>query len=186
MKNHKILIVAVLFFSAAFVNAQTFVEEDKVINLGIGLGTSLYSGAGYNMSIPPISASFEYGLMELGPGILGVGGYIGVSGYKWEYSSLGTTYGWKYNNFIIGARGNYHYGFVENLDTYGGFMLGYNIVTSKATGDWPAEMDLSANTGSFVGAFYVGGRYYFNEKFAAMAELGYGVVYLNIGVAFKL
>ena len=180
------IIFAVLLFSAAFVNAQSFVEKDKVINLGIGLGTSLYSGTGYNMSIPPISASFEYGLMELGPGILGVGGYIGISGYKWEYSSLGTTYGWKYNNFIIGARGNYHYGFVENLDTYGGFMLGYNIVTSKATGDWPAEIDDSANSGSFVGAFYVGGRYYFSEKFAAMAELGYGVVYLNLGVAFKL
>jgi hypothetical protein len=36
-----------------------------------------------------------------------------------------------------------------------------------------------------VSSFFVGGRYYFSEFFAAMLELGYGVSYLNIGVALK-
>ena len=187
MRNHKIIIVALLFFSAVCVNAQPFVVKDKVINIGIGLGSPLYSGTGYKMTLPPISGSFEYGLMDLGPGVLGIGGYFGISGYKWEYNDpVYGKYGWKYSNFTFGVRGNYHYSFVDKLDTYGGMMLGYNIVTSKTIGDWPPEWNMSANSSSFAWSIYAGARYYFTEKFAAMAELGYGVAILNLGIALKL
>jgi hypothetical protein len=65
-------------------------------------------------------------------------------------------------------------------------MLGYNIVSSKATGNWPALYgDLSANASSFIWSFYIGGRYYVADAIAVMAELGYGIAWLNIGVAFK-
>jgi hypothetical protein len=168
-------------------NSQPFMKGDKVINVGLGIGSTLYSGVGYKTGLPPLSASFEVGVTELGPGILGVGGYFGISSYKWEDSFGGTTYGWKYSNIIIGARGNYHYSFAEKLDTYAGLMLGYNIVNSKATGTWPALYgDLSANSSAFIWSLYVGGRYYFSDSFAVMAELGYGIAWLNIGVAFKL
>ncbi|KPL12418.1 MAG: hypothetical protein AMS26_17900 [Bacteroides sp. SM23_62] len=168
-------------------NSQPFVKGDKVINVGLGIGSTLYSGVGYKTGLPPLSASLEVGVTELGPGILGVGGYFGISSYKWEDSYGGTTYGWKYSNIIIGARGNYHYIFAEKLDTYAGLMLGYNIVNSKATGTWPALFgDLSANSSTFIWSLYVGGRYYFSDSFAVMAELGYGIAWLNIGVAFKL
>ncbi len=36
-----------------------------------------------------------------------------------------------------------------------------------------------------VSSFFIGGRYYFSDSMAAMLELGYGVAYLNLGVAFK-
>ncbi len=152
----------------------------------MGIGSTLYSGSGYKTVLPPLSASFEIGVTELGPGILGVGGYLGLSSYKWEDAYGGSSWGWKYSNTIIGARGNYHYNFAENLDTYAGLMLGYNIINSKETGDWPSGYDdYSANSSSFIWAFYVGGRYYFSDSFAAMLELGYGIAWLNIGVAFK-
>jgi hypothetical protein len=64
-------------------------------------------------------------------------------------------------------------------------MLGYNILNSKETGDWPSGTYYSANSSAFIWAFYVGGRYYFTDSFAAMLELGYGIAWLNIGVAFK-
>ena len=65
-------------------------------------------------------------------------------------------------------------------------MLGYNIVNSKAIGNLPIYYDYSVNASSFVWSIYVGGRYYFTDSFAAMLELGYGIAWLNIGVAFKL
>jgi hypothetical protein len=167
-------------------NAQPFVTGDKVINVGLGIGSTLYSGAGYKSGLPPVSASFEYGLMELGPGILGIGGYLGLSTYKWESTFSGSTYGWKYSNVIIGARGYYHYNFIEKLDTYGGLLLGYNIVSSKETGDWPFGIDYTANSSSVAWSFFIGGRYYFTDSFAVMAELGYGIAWLIIGVSLKL
>jgi hypothetical protein len=186
MKTKHYLLLLVILSISLTGNAQPFVKGDKVINVGLGIGSTLYSGVGYKMGMPPLSASFEVGVTELGPGILGVGGYFGIASYKWEDSWGGTTYGWKYSNVIIGARGNYHYSFAEKLDTYAGLMLGYNIVSSKETGNWPALYgDYSSNSSAFIWSFYVGGRYYFSDTFAVMAELGYGIAWLNIGVAFK-
>ena len=164
---------------------QPFLPGDKVINVGLGIGATWYSGTGYKTGFPPLSGTFEYGVTELGPGILGIGGYLGFSSYKWEDVYGGSSYGWKYSNTIIGARGNYHYNFHEKLDTYAGLMLGFNIIRSKATGDWPSGYDFTANSSGFIWSIYVGGRYYFTDTFAAMLELGYGIAWLNIGVAFK-
>jgi hypothetical protein len=178
-----LLLISSISFSG---NSQPFVKGDKVFNVGLGIGSTLYSGVGYKSGLPPVSASLEVGVTELGPGVLGVGGYFGISSYKWEDAWGGSTYGWRYTNIIIGARGNYHYSFTEKLDTYAGIMLGYNIVSSKETGSWPAIYgDLSANASAFIGSFYIGGRYYFSDAFAVMAELGYGIAWLNIGVALK-
>jgi hypothetical protein len=166
-------------------NTQPYVLGDKVLNFGLGIGSTLYTGAGYNTGIPPLSVSFEYGLKELGPGILGIGGYFGISSYQWESSIGGSTYGWKYSSTIIGARGNYHYNFIDKLDTYAGLMLGFNVISSKETGDWPFGVSFAANSSRFAYSFYVGGRYYFTESFAVMGELGYGISWLNLGVALK-
>jgi hypothetical protein len=105
--KHVFLLLAI--FSIHFAgNAQPFVTGDKAVNVGLGIGSTLYSGLGYTGGLPPLSASFEYGVTELGPGVLGVGAYFGIASYKWEDTYSGTTYGWKYSNTIIGVRGNYH------------------------------------------------------------------------------
>lgn len=90
----------------------------------------------------------------------------------------------KYTNFIIGARGSFHYPLVDNLDTYAGILLGYNVVSAKEIGTIPVGYNASSSSGIFSG--YVGARYYFTEQIGAMAELGTGIAYFNIGVAVKL
>jgi len=177
---------------ASYAQTSTFNEGDLVFNAGIGLGSTLYSGTGYNSTLPAISISGEYGVKEdfiTDDLTLGLGGYIGIAGSKFEasYPTFGgtRTYGYKYNYTIIGARGTVHYPFVDKLDTYAGVMLGYNIVTVKETGDFPAGFD-NASASSVAISAYIGGRYYFTDNFAAMAELGYGIAWLNIGVALKL
>ncbi len=181
----KILALMILgLFSLHFANAQEneFVVGDKVVNLGIGLGSTLYSGSFYKSSVPPVSISFEKGIMDgvLEKGVIGVGGYLGYSSYKYEY--LG--WGWKYSNIILGARGVFHYPLVDKLDTYAGLLGGYRIVSTKEFGT-TIGVDPSSG-GGLVLSGYIGGRYYFSDKFAAMAELGYGIAYLNLGIAIML
>ncbi len=179
-----ILLFVVVVFSMTQLSAQksTFGLGDKVLNLGIGFGSGLYSGPGNTSSIPPLSASFEVGVKDnvIEKGSIGVGGFVGYTAYKWENMS----WGYKYTNLIIGARGAFHYPLLEQLDTYTGLTLGYNFVSAKefgAAGTFPYNK--SGSGLSF--AWFVGGRYYFNEKFGAMAELGVGITYLNLGVSMK-
>jgi hypothetical protein len=161
---------------------STFNKGDKVLNLGLGLGSTWYTGTYYKSQVPPVSASFEVGIVDniLEKGVLGVGGYLGYSSYKSDYGS----YGWKYSNIIIGARGNFHYPLVNKLDTYIGLMIGYNVATEKGWGDY-GGYNLNESWGGIRSAEFIGARYYFSDNFAAMLELGYGVTYLNIGVALK-
>jgi hypothetical protein len=177
------IFVAIMIIAQVSAQEPTFSKGDKVLNLGVGFGTALYVGTYYKMQVPPVSASFEYGIKDgiLEKGSVGVGGYLGFASYKWEYSG----WGWKYSNIIIAARGTFHYPLVEKLDTYVGVLLGYDIVSSKEFGT-PVGYDYSATSSGLAYSGFIGGRYYFKEKFGVMAELGYGITYLNIGVALKL
>lgn len=175
--------LALVFLFATSVKAQMFEEGDKVVNLGIGFGSTYYSGSLNSMVIPPLSASFELGIKDgvLDEGSIGVGGYVGFSRYKWEYFD----WGYNYTNFILGARGVFHYPLVDDLDTYAGALLGFRIESASEFGS-PVGYDYNPNTGGIVLSFYLGGRYYFSDNLAAMMELGYGISYINLGIAFKL
>jgi hypothetical protein len=178
-----VLLVAGLSMTQLLAQESTFNQGDKVLNLGIGIGSTFYSGTGYKAGIPPISASLEFGVKDgvLDKGTIGIGGYLGYSSHKWEYSG----WGWKYTNIILGVRGVFHYPLVNKLDTYTGLLLGYNIATSKEFGTAVFGYNYSASSGGVAYAWFVGGRYYFSDSFAVMAELGYGITYLNLGVALK-
>ena len=169
-----------------------FSKGDKVLNLGLGLGSTLYSGSSYSTVIPPISASLEVGVVDNlfdAEGLsLGLGGYLGFSRSKYKYSNFygdGLEYGWNYTNLIIGGRGVLHYQFSDKLDTYTGLMLGANIVSSSSFGDYDDSWGNSASTSGLAYSYFIGARYYFAESFGVMAELGYGISYLNIGVCLK-
>jgi hypothetical protein len=181
----KIFVILLLsVFSLPLLTAQEslFNVGDKVVNVGIGFGSTLYSGSFYSSTVPPVSISFEKGFKDgvLEKGTIGIGGYLGYSSYKWE--SFG--WGWKYTSFIIGARGTLHYPLVDKIDTYAGVLLGYNIRSSKEFGT-TVGIEPSSSSGPVFSGF-VGGRYYFTDKFAGMAELGYGITWLNIGLGIKL
>lgn len=187
MKKINFLLAFLLFFSAFTMNAQTpFSKGDKVVNIGIGLGTFGVTGS---TSIPPISASLDYGVKDNlfdEKSSLSVGGYTGYYSSKSSFTSGSHNYGYKYSYFILGGRAAVHYDFIKKLDTYAGLMLGYNIVKSKYYGHEFSGSPKAENIGGFTYSGYIGARYYFNQKFAAFLELGYGVSAAEIGVAIKL
>ncbi len=178
MKRTIFFIMGVLITTFSY--AQQFQKGTTVVNAGIGLGTAL---GGLGKARPAISLSLDRGVWPVGgPGVISLGGYLGNTGYK--YSSGGYTAKWNY--FIVGARGAYHYnGFssVPKLDVYGGAMLGYNIVNYSSNGN---DVDISNSYGSGIGfSGFLGGRWFFTERIGAYAELGYGVSVLNAGLAIK-
>ncbi len=177
-----IIAMAIVFLtsSTSELKAQAFKNGDMVGNLGVGFG---WYGYGYGVtSLPAFSLSLEKGIKDLeNIGPLSIGGIVG---YKHaSYSGyLGGDFGW--NDIIIAARGAIHYDLfkVNKLDTYGGVAVGvrlesydYYILNEKA----------HANYTHGLFAIYVGGRYYFSDKFAAFGELGYGLGYLTLGLSYK-
>ena len=175
-----LLTVVFITVSQLIAQEQSFGKGDYVVNLGIGLGSPIYHGTGYKMAVPPISASFEFCIVDgiAKKGSVGIAPYIGFSSYKYKVDD----WGWRYTNIILGARGAFHYPFVDKLDTYAGIMLGYDIITWKEIGD--ADYDADA-PGSFVHSEFIGARYYFANNFAGFAELGYGVSWFTMGISFK-
>lgn len=188
MKKITILLCALALTLGAKAQSPTFSQSDFVINAGIGFGTSLYSGSYYKSTLPPVSISAEYGVADdflTSDMTLGIGGYLGFAGSKYEINDgYGNKYGWKYNYTVIGARGVVHYPFVDKLDTYAGVMLGYNIINFTEIGNVPGLY--SSDSGHPIFSLFAGARYYITDNFALMGELGYGIAYLNLGVAFKL
>jgi hypothetical protein len=171
------LMVIVFTFSQLVAQESTFAKGDKVLNLGIGFGSSYYTGY-YTSLTPSLSASFEVGVKDgiLEKGSIGVGGYMGFASAKYaDY--------WKTSNFLIGVRGSFHYPLVNKLDTYTGLILGYNIYNTKYYDTYYGNE--SASSSGVQLAWFAGARYYFTDTFSAMAEIGYGISYLTLGVGFK-
>lgn len=171
------LLIVCAFSTSTFAQNSTFDKGTSVLSAGIGLGSGYY-GLGYSMIVPPVFAAYEYGIVDNlfnnGKGAIGIGGLVGYTSAGWN--GAGTTYNVSFITF--GAQGALHYEFVDKLDTYGGLKLGYYVVNGSNL--W------AGNSGALAWGLCAGARYYFTPKVAAMAEIGYGISVLNVGVSFKL
>ena len=170
-----LLVVLVLVATGVAFGQNAYMKGNNVIHAGIGFGMAGLYGSS---TLPPITAGFEYGLEDK----ISLGGVLGYAGSK------ETFFGgeWTYSYIVIGARGGYH--FLENndkLDAYAGVMLGYNIVSSSAS-TTISGFSFSASGSYMIFGFYGGARYYFSPQFAAYGEVGYGLGYVNVGIAYKL
>lgn len=169
----KLVLLSVFLISVITVNAQEiFSKGTNILNVGVGVGSGI-----------PVEASFEHSIVD---GLInGENGAIGIGAYgSWYSDSEKITGGkWKYNHIVLGARGAFHYQFVDKLDTYAGAMLGYNIASSKWEGDGTGSA--SASGSAFDFSLFAGARYFFKPTFGVYAEAGYGVSYLSLGVTFK-
>lgn len=159
-------------------NAQAQFEKGQMdANIGIGLGASFATGT---VDLPPVSLSLDFGINDN----ISLGGYVGYSSSKEDFSGFGANYSWKYTYIIVGARGAYHFDLVDNMDTYAGLMLGYNVAST--TYDGPGATPASPSVGGIAYSGFLGARYHFGDTFGVYAELGYGIALLNVGLTLKL
>lgn len=177
MKYLILCLIGCLTFIQLAAQKSAFKKGDIVINTAVGLGSTKYQGISAKALIFPLSMSGEAGIVRnvIEKGIIGVGGYFGYSFY--EYND------YEYKDIMVGARCSYHYSFLPKLDTYTGLIIGYDFNSYLYIGSG-SNIKPPLKSGIFL-SWFVGGRYYFSEKFAVMAELGYGITYLNLGVALK-
>lgn len=194
MKKVSLLLIGLLLiFTTAQSQGDPFAKGSSAINLGIGLGNTIYTGAGYTMGWPTITASYEYGIVTVPmgsslKGIVSVGGLVGFGGSKYDYSHAAWGYDVKTNFFIVAARGNYHFIFHDKFDPYAGIILGYYFGNSNVTysSGYPSYLpNYSANDNSFYGGAYAGARWFFTPAFAVFSELGWNVAVFTIGATFK-
>ncbi len=189
MKKIFIPLSVLLLFVSVEGNAQQFLKGSNVASVGIGLGSSILSYSGASQS-PAIDLQYERGVWDMGgPGVISLGGYLGIKTYKYSGKYSDFSYDEKWNYTVIGVRSAYHYNGLkaEKIDVYGGIMLSYNILNYSYTNSTSAgNFGNSGSYGSTAGfSIYLGGRYFFTNNLAVFAELGYGVAYLSIGAAFK-
>lgn len=172
----KVLAAAFIFAATAGVAQaqEVFGKGDKALNIGIGLGSTI-SGT----TIPPLSASLDFGvadnLINGNNGSISVGGLLGYTGASNDFVTA--------HYMIFGARGAFHYQFVDKLDTYAGLLLGYRYASASYKSDFISG---SVGASELTLGGYLGARYFFTPKIGAFAELGYSIAYANVGVTFKL
>ena len=176
------------------VNAQSFGVGDKVAGLSIGIGGDYSAGSVYSSQTPALGLSYEQGVTDLGPGVLGIGGYLGYKSLsartEFLFGTTRYTYDWTWNYLILGVRGAWHYNdwhSNDKLDTYGGVMLSYNSVSFKDNTNYPTgSVAYNYTSASNVGlSGFLGTRYYFSDNLGAHAELGFGIATLQLGVSYK-
>jgi len=169
-----IVVVAALMSVASGKAFAQYEKGDKLLNVGIGLGS--YYGGGV-----AVGAAFEYGVTDF----ISVGAQADF--YTWGYN-WGSGYKYRYTFLPIGARGSYHFGKhflqIEKLDLYAGASLGYYISSYKADTPFGGSYNDSYGSKVLFGVFG-GGRYYFKPNMAAFAEVGYNVTPLKVGITFK-
>jgi len=174
----KLVALSVIILFAAFAgSAQTFEKGDMVLNAGFGVGHTYGVHGGVS---PSITVTGERGFWEIGDvGIISIGALLGF-----QHSSYHLVYDYSWNDFYFGARGLFHFTIipVDKLDVYAGIGAGLRIDSEP---DWVYENHPSDIHFGPYGGVFAGARYYFTDRFAAFAEVGYEISWLKVGVAFK-
>jgi len=188
MKKKGLLVLALFILAAGEVFAQStwynsyapaVAGNNLFINAGIGFGPT----AGWDIGIPPISATVDYKLPVSAP--ISIGALAAFTTWKRTVNLYLVTVDLTYTNIGFGARGMYHFSFMENLDTYAGLTLGYVIQNIKYNNDYSGSYDDSVNF--FLYGGNIGARYFFTDIIGAYLELGYtSLSYLSAGVTFKV
>lgn len=161
----------------------------NALNLGIGFGNRYSYGyglyGGTSSVTPAFSASFERGVVALGPGVLGVGGFIGYQSATYEYSSYfgNGTYKNRYTDLVVMVRGAFHYPVTPQFDAYGGVGVGVRHLGYSSDYTGPDASNYGS-TGAASGLF-VGGRYYFTPNIGVFSELGYDQTFIKVGLSAK-
>lgn len=173
--------IAGMVFTA---RGQVFQKGTNIVSAGVGLGSSILSYSGASQS-PALSLQYERGVWDIGgPGVISLGGYAGFKGYSFS----GPDYSQKWHYTVLGVRSAYHYNGlgIDKLDVYGGVMLSYDILSYSYSAAGGYSVSGSGAYGSAAAlSIYVGARYFFSDHIGVLAELGYGVAYLNVGLAAK-
>lgn len=194
MKKQILILTVLLAVGLLFsenVKAQGMEVGKNNLGIGIGAGRNYYGSlSGFT---PAGRINFDHGFFNAGPGVITIGGSVGVSNHSYKYTYWGYTEKYRWTNFVIATRCAWHYNFgkigPEKLNAYAGIGLGLRIESYKYSYDGPYVYDPYYNE-SDGGVFphfatFVGGSYQMSDNFGFFAEVGYDVTSALIGINLR-
>lgn len=189
MKRILLVLILLIGFTAVSLSAwepkdltkypSCMTNESWIINLGISLDPDIGNSGGGFTYLPTFRVTFDRNV-ALGNLPFFLGGYVGYTGWGYEFKSWGVNEKWFNHRIPLGFRVGYHFNWgVDNLDTYAVSTVGMivNTKSSAASGaDW-----------LFMNFASIGVRYFLNDFFGFWAETGFGLHVFNfdLGVSFK-
>jgi hypothetical protein len=185
-------IIGTLFiFSAQRAEAQHFAPSETHVMGGIGFLGTLNYGASLSR-LPGAFIAVDHGTdIEAGPGTVGIGGFLGFDGASSTVSSaLFGTIKSSWNSILAGARLSWHYNDLgdSRFDVYGtvggGIRYTQNSAETTVIGGIPTSSSQS-DIYPYLN-FNAGAKYFFSPEWAVMAELGYDIAWLKVGMAYQL
>jgi hypothetical protein len=195
MHTRSLLAVLAIALTPSFAAAQAFSVGDNVFAGSLGFGGHYRAFNSYSTSSPAIGLLYERGVTDLGPGVLGVGGYLGYKTMSYRSNiglgwAPGYSYDYRWSYLIIGVRGAWHWNdwhAIDELDVYAGLMLSLNNQTFTDRSTYPDNFAGRYSAGgSYLGLTgFLGARYYFTPSIGAQLELGYGISAASLGVVVK-
>ncbi len=188
MKKQLALVVVILIATLSSFG-QVVSKNNHFASAFIGLGGNINTYSNYGLLIPPVGVQYEVIVTDkIGIGHIGVSGIASYAASSYHYISY---YHSTYHHFTFGARGAYHFDLTEvfddpifnKIDAYAGLVVGMNFRVETTTDDYhtpePSKLYPLADLS-------IGGRYFFNDNLAVMAELGFNAYFLSLGITMKL
>lgn len=142
-------------------------------------------GVGFSNWGVPVYGGLDFGVSDK----ITIGPRISYRRHGNDYRYLGTNYGYHYNIFNLGFRGDYHYGghisgLPNELDLYGGLTVGATIWSDDYDGN-NGDPDFE-DSGALV-KVQAGARWYFHDRWSANAEVYSGNRFsgLDFGLSYS-
>ncbi|MEK7253854.1 MAG: hypothetical protein AAB316_03860 [Bacteroidota bacterium] len=150
------------------------------------LPTFLMDGAKIN--IPPMSVGVERMLSEN----ISIGVQMGHSSSTTRNESVFEE-SKRYRNsfYFVGIRSAAHCNCrMDNLDIYGGAMLGYNLslisVENGSFGELEEHLGIKEKEGKVTYSAFLGVRYACSKKLTLVGEFGYGISIIQLGFGYQI
>jgi len=165
----KYISLLIVLITASGINAQSHEQGNLFLSGGIGLGHYGYHhrpGKAVGVGLPLI-VNLDYGIID----------YVSIGGYA------GSLFKDNHVAFGFGGRGNFHAWQMVN-DLVAGDLKGdiFDVYVSVYTG---TEIS-NVYTNRFRIGGILGGRWFFKENIALMAEFGGPMSFANFGISLKL
>ncbi|MCU0849347.1 MAG: hypothetical protein MUD12_15805 [Spirochaetes bacterium] len=170
--------------------AQAASQGGKNFIIQTGIGYRLFSAKG-SAVVPTLNLSGEYRFNASPKVPVSVGGAFGYARTEFGKSWMKAYY----NYYAFGLKSAFYFNGLldlKNVDLYAGVLLGG--VAVGGSGRWLGVKISGRNVfiagapdddGYFLIGLNGGVRYYVTEKVGIFLEMGFGLGYLNAGVAFK-
>ncbi len=184
----------VLFALFAFTFSNHTLAQDNfdkgtgVAQFTIGFPQVLGTGSFYKTRIPAMAVAYDHCIVDgliNGNASIGIGGLFGIAGSKSTYNFGNGDYGYNYTYILFGARGTFHYHWIDDLDTYAGVLIGGYAVNSEYYGPNAPFGFAGADGGGTLAGGFVGAKYYFNDNLSVLGEVGYGIAIVNVGLGYR-